>query len=72
MGVSVGWGDLYSYRLPDQYLDITGLPAGRYRLRALADPAAQFVELDKTNNVTWIDLELTRTTVRILGYGPSA
>jgi hypothetical protein len=72
MGVSVGWGDLYNYQLPDQYLDITGLPAGRYRLRAVADPAAHFLELDTTNNVTWVDLEINRTTVRILGYGPSA
>lgn len=72
MGLSVGWGDLYDYRLPDQYVDITGLPSGRYRLRATADPDAQFQELNKTNNITWVDLEINGTTVRILGYGPSA
>ncbi len=72
MGLSVGWGDLYDYRLPDQYLDITGLEAGRYRLRATADPSGQFQELDTRNNVTWIDPELNGTMVRILGYGPSA
>jgi hypothetical protein len=48
----VGWGDRYSYRLPDQYIDITGLGSGRYRLRATTDAAHQFQELDTANNVT--------------------
>ncbi len=72
MGVSVGWGDRYSYRLPDQYIDITGLGSGRYRLRARADAAHQFQELDTANNVTWVDLQLNGNELRILGYGPSA
>src|ERR687894_48451 len=29
-GLSVGWGDIYRYNLPDQYIDITGLKSGRY------------------------------------------
>ena len=37
MGLSPGRGDLYASTLPDQYIDITGLSAGRYRLRATAD-----------------------------------
>ena len=33
-GLSIGWGDRYSYVLPDQYIDITGLPSGQYTLSA--------------------------------------
>src|SRR5215210_2963742 len=37
VGLSVGWGDVYRYNLPDQYIDITGLGRGRYRLSGTAD-----------------------------------
>jgi hypothetical protein len=72
MGLSVGWGDRYSYRLPDQYIDITGLTAGRYRLWATADPDNWFVESDNANNVTWVDIQLKGNKVSVIGYGPTA
>lgn len=31
-GMSVGWGDKYSYNLPDQDIDITNLQPGEYKL----------------------------------------
>jgi hypothetical protein len=37
MGLSVGWSDVYEYVLPFQWIDITGLPPGRYRLYAKVD-----------------------------------
>jgi hypothetical protein len=39
-GLSVGWGDTYSYSLPDQWIDLgaTSLPNGNYVLRSIADP----------------------------------
>jgi hypothetical protein len=83
MGLSVAWRDVYSASLPNQYIDITELPAGRYRLWAEADPVGTdrstgwFVESDETNNVTWVDfeLELDPPSVRVVGqpsgvYGP--
>lgn len=76
MGLSVGWGDTYSWLLPDQYIDITGLANGKYRLHATADPRGMFTESDYTNNGTWVDISLStkrgRTSVRALGYGPTA
>ncbi len=71
-GLSVGWGDSYSYVLPDQYIDITGLPDGKYRAKATADPNHYFVESNTTNNVTWTDFQLTGTTIHIMHYGPTA
>ena len=49
-GLSIGWGDEYASTLPDQYIDITGLPDGRYRLRVTADAKLKFLETNETNN----------------------
>jgi hypothetical protein len=59
MGLSPSWGDVYDFRLPGQSVSIDGLPDGRYRLWAEADPQAWFREVTRDNNITWIDLELT-------------
>ncbi len=77
MGLSIGWGDRYGATLPDQYIDITALSSGRYRLHAQADPDNWFAELNETDNATWVDLQISvngggKTRVRVLGYGPSA
>jgi hypothetical protein len=66
MGLSVGWGDVYQWSLPGQYIDITDLPPGTYRLRAVADPSHWFVEQDNTRNDTWLDLAIAGQVVRIL------
>jgi hypothetical protein len=71
MGLSIGWGDRYSYQLPDQYIDITGLAAGNYRLWALGDPFQWFQETNEANNDTWVDIRLTGSGLTILDYGPS-
>jgi hypothetical protein len=77
MGVSIGWGDTYGWTLPDQFIDVTNLASGKYRLHAEADALGWFQETSRLNNVTWVDLALTTnrkgsTKVRILDYGPSA
>jgi hypothetical protein len=73
MGVSVGWGDEYSWRLPNQYVDISGLGAGRYRLRVTADAPGFFVEANESNNATWVDLQIKgQGAPRVIAYGPAA
>ena len=73
MGLSVGWGDKYGKRLPDQYIDITRLTAGQYRLIGTADPNGWFEESDNANNVSWVDIRITSDNrVRTTAYGPSA
>ena len=77
MGLSRGWGDTYGVNTVGQYLDITGLADGRYRLRVIADGDSadgsdRFLESDETNNSTWADLQITGDTVTVLAYGPSA
>jgi hypothetical protein len=73
MGLSIGWGDTYYWSLPDQYIDITGLGSGRYRLQVTADAANWFVESNDSNNTTWVDLQLKgNSRPRVIGYGPAA
>jgi hypothetical protein len=72
MGLSVGWGDIYHYSLPDQYVDITSLTPGRYRLWGWADKSNWFVEKDNSNNFSWVDIQLKQSSVRIVAYGPQA
>ena len=49
--INPGFVDFYGRELPDQYLDITGVPAGDYLLEFVADPDDVLVESDETNNV---------------------
>jgi hypothetical protein len=73
VGLSVGWGDKYNYTVAFQYIDITGISPGRYRLQGTADPANWFAESNTSNNTTCVDLQLKgRRHITILGYGPSA
>lgn len=75
MGQSVGWGDIYPAWLPDQYIDITGLGPGRYRLIVTADGFGWFDEADESNNFTWVDIQLRGgkgRAFRIVRYGPAA
>jgi Lysyl oxidase len=72
MGLSVGWGDWYYYYLAFQWIDITGLPSGRYRLFVATDAANWFQEIDESNNTTWADILLSPKGFSVLGYGPSA
>jgi hypothetical protein len=71
-GLSVGWGDTYPAGIAFQWIDITGLKSGRYRLRATADPANWFAETNNTNNSTWVNIRLTNSGVRAVAYGPAA
>ena len=73
MGLSPGWGDKYGRALVGQYIDITGLSPGRYRLIGTADANDWFLESDNANNVAWIGINLRGDgTFRIFEYGPGA
>ena len=73
MGLSVGWGDIYPWYLPFQWIDITGLPSGDYVVRAVADPNAYFTESTKANNATWTRIRISSTNqVTVLEQGPAA
>ncbi len=76
MGLSVGWGDEYQWFLLDQTIEITDVPDGRYRLRAIADPADLFKESNESNNDTWSVVDLSTVDghrhVELVEQGPSS
>ena len=68
-GISVGWGDWYPANVRYQWLDITDLPNGTYRVWAIADPNGYFLESNENNNTTWTDIRIGKD-VQIVDYGP--
>ncbi|MFN2483713.1 MAG: lysyl oxidase family protein [Candidatus Limnocylindria bacterium] len=69
MGLSVGWGDEYPSNIGLQYIDITGLAYGDYVLTIAADPLAQFVESNDTNNSNWARIRIRKNGVTLLAQG---
>ena len=49
-GITQGWADTYDWYLPDQYIEVTGVPNGYYILETTVDPDNSLVEADETNN----------------------
>jgi hypothetical protein len=75
MGISAGSGDYYASQVADQWIDVTGLTPGAYKLRAVANPAGVIDESNANNNV----VEQVRTipgtsaaTVSVIVAGRSA
>ena len=66
VGISAGWEDVYGASLPDQFVEITGVPDGRYVLEIELDPHDVFVEADDTNNRVCTLVELQRFEATIV------
>jgi glucose/arabinose dehydrogenase len=49
-GVSPGWSDNYDRSLDCQWIDVTGVPAGKYILRITVNPTGRYSESDTSNN----------------------
>ena len=51
MGISRRWGDIYRSTIAFQWIDITGLPSGDYRIKVIADPprktGGRFLEVER-------------------------
>jgi hypothetical protein len=64
-GLSRGWGDTYPSDLPDQAIDITGLPDGDYTIDVHADAGDFVKESDEGNNETSIEVTITGDEVTV-------
>ena len=71
-GLSIGWGDKYAATLAYQYIDVTGLANGRYRLQVGVNTGLGFQEADSTNDGSWIEIRLGAHSAKITAYGPGA
>ena len=58
MGISPGWGDIYTWDLPAQYLDISNVKDGRYEVVSTSNPDGGILTSDRSQEtgVTCIDL----------------
>jgi hypothetical protein len=78
VGVSVGWGDNYPWNFVFQWIDITGLPGGRYQVRATVDLRNDYDESVEDDNCTWTTIDIPAPgeghTVNVVkhGYGCGA
>lgn len=57
-GITSGWADVYDWYLPDQYIEVSGIPDGTYLLQTVADPDNGLVEADESNNCRGIYIAL--------------
>ena len=49
-GINHGWADVYDWYIPDQYIEVTGVTDGYYRLEFCADPFNEIEEENEDNN----------------------
>jgi len=62
-GLSAGWGDTYPSHLPDQAIDVTGLPDGIYTVRVEADALGLIRETNNANNAATVQVSIVGDTV---------
>jgi Lysyl oxidase len=72
-GITPGWADLYDWFLPDQYIEVTGMPDGVYLLETIADPDNTILEANESNNCNSVYVRLSNVasspTAELLGPG---
>lgn len=58
LGNSVGWADIYPATYYEQYIELSGLAAGCYKLWQIADPENSLVEVSEENNASFVRVQL--------------
>jgi lysyl oxidase len=74
-GITPGWADVYDWYLPDQFIEVSGVPDGYYILETIADPDNTLLEADETNNCGGVVIRLSNMatssrSVELIGNGP--
>ena len=73
IGISVGWGDVYTPELAFQAIDASGLPAGAYKICATVNPSGLWNEKGShsANNSYWMEvtLDAANNDVSVTGSG---
>ena len=72
MGISAGWGDVYTWDLPAQYIDITnGVPDGIYQVVSRSNPDGAMLTADRGGETGASCIEIKGLTVKTLRELPS-
>jgi hypothetical protein len=71
MGVSAGWGDVYTWDTPGQFIDISTTPPGRYVLVERTNPSGRILVSGAQQRCAATELTLTATSVAATRSRPS-
>ena len=69
IGLSVGWGDIYRWQRPGQYVEFGGQPDGLYLVRTTADADGHVVEENENDNTSYALIDVEGERVKILERG---
>ena len=59
-GIDVGYADVYSRDLPNQWIDVSSVPNGDYWLEITTDPDNRIQESNETNNTDYRRITLDK------------
>jgi hypothetical protein len=66
-GIKPGWGDVYTWDTPGQYIDITNTPDGIYDLVEKTNPTGALLVAGRAQTCSLTQLKLTATSVSVVG-----
>jgi hypothetical protein len=69
MGFTAGWGDVYGWYRPGNYVEQGTNTDGYYLVRAVADQAGNVLEASEGNNVSYALIEIAGQEIRLLERG---
>lgn len=69
MGLSTGWGDVYGWYRPGNYVEFGTNGDGSYLVRAVADSMGNVLEGDESNNAAYALIEVAGEMVRLIRRG---
>jgi hypothetical protein len=68
-GLSVGWGDVYRWQRPGQYVEFAGNGDGLYVVRTVVDIKNHVLESNEHDNAAYAYVQVTGESVRIIERG---
>ena len=71
MGISPGWGDVYTWDLPQQYIDISHVPDGTYEVVSRSNPDGGILTSDRSEETGITCIRIAGSTVTTLHALPS-
>jgi len=72
LGLSPGWGDVYRWQRPGQFVPFDGLGDGKYVVRATVDIKNAIMETDDSDNAAYAYVEVVGDQVHSLERGQGA
>ena len=70
-GITPGWGDVYTWDTPDQFIDISNTPPGTYDLVMKTNPNSSLLVAGPQQTCALTTLQLTASSVKVVGTNAS-